>query len=204
MDTNEGTDSLFEITDESKSLAVDEWFVPHFPPLEDRPLQIIMCSLWKNYASYQDDFNGYYLTRIDAMMHKVPRVRNLRGGRTASTFMLWSTTNNGRSFLHQLYRDQREVSSLGFYFKERSAIKTLAIENRLSGHWGNILNRVLCNEKSESVYNDPSYPTLEDYRVVEMLCIFFVSNEGMKFLYRVYKKAKQLDLLHFKKEDFKQ
>lgn len=180
-----------ENLDEEDTLP-DTWFVPHFAPRSNRPLETAICRAWKEYASYYDHYHLGWASRLEMMMHGIPRVWNERGSRMAATFMLWSVTNNGRGFLHTFYRDQSEAGHLG---KEDAAIQSWAKENRLLGVTNNSLACLLFNEQGKPVYTNPPYPTLEDNRIVEMLCIFFSTEEGRKFLYETYKKDGNLHFL---------
>jgi hypothetical protein len=112
---------------------------------------------------------------------------NVRGGRVAATFIVWLARNNGQVFLAQLFKDQKREET--FLSRGRLAVQSWAAENQLSSRVGNPLNQMLLGGDGKPIYPESPRPTLEDHRVIEMVCIILVSDEGKKFLRRVYTNA---------------
>ena len=184
----------------SKVIITEEWFLPHFPPRKDRPLEMKICELWGKFASYENYYGDEWSAKFIGMMRGIPRVQNVRSGRMAATFVLWSTTNNGRAFLRNFYLEQPiATNDYGDDSKKIvAAVQYFAKENMLH-YWSrnNLLEHLLRDENGKQVYKDRPHPTLEDYRVVERICIFFSREEGKDFLRDVYNEDNNINLLPF-------
>lgn len=161
----------------------DMWFVPHFPPREDRLLEMTMLTLWKEYMKYEDNHQSGWCTRLADILSGIPRALNKRGGRVAATFAVWTMTPLGLAFMESLFRDIR--SQDGNFFDERTAIRAWASENEINSMSNNRLECLLRDEYGNHVYKRNKYPTLEDHRVVEAVVCFFISEDGKDLLRKV-------------------
>lgn len=170
----------------------DSWFVPHFLPREDRPYEVAMSRSWIKYMSYENYYDAMWSSKIASILSGIPRALNERGSRVAMTFAIWLMTPVGNSFLETLFKDQKKyiTSSSGFAYENVDvAIRSWASQNKLSSYTTNTLSHLLKDWQGLPIYTDPPYPTLEDCRVVEGMCCFFVSDEGKDLLRKVYKNA---------------
>lgn len=160
-----------------------EWFVPHFPPREDRPLEIAMLREWKNYMSYEDYFGGEWGTRMARLLSDIPGGQNIRTARVATTVALWVVMPTGRAFFDPLLRRiQKRESEV---FIHDLVLSAWAVENRLSSITVNRLESLLSDEKGLFVYKYKPYPSLPDHRAVEQTLLFLVTEEGRNLLKRV-------------------
>ncbi len=162
----------------------EDWFVPHFPPREDRPLEMAMVKEWKEYMSYEDHFADGWSARLAVhILAPIPGGQNVRTARTATTFALWVVTPVGRSFMDPVLRKvkfEKEGSEPG-----RIAVSEWAKENQLGGLTANRLVGILLDSKGRPAYKHKPYPTLPDHRAVELTLCFLVSPEGRELLRRV-------------------
>lgn len=160
------------------------WFIPHFPPREDRPLEMAMVREWKEYMSYEDHFADGWSARLAVdILAPIPGGQNVRTARTATTFALWVVTPVGRSFIDPVLRKvNAEKNPLD---RNRIPISEWAVENQLGGLTENRLVQILKDSKGDPVYKNKPYPTLPDHRAAEMTLCFLVSSEGRELLRRV-------------------
>ncbi len=162
----------------------ESWFVPHFLPRVDKPLEMAMAREWKEYMSYEDHFSCGWSTRLAVhILAPIPGGQNMRAARTASTFALWVVTPVGRSFMDPVLRKVKaEKNPLDC---NRIPISEWAVENQLGGITENRLVQILQDSKGNPVYKNKPYPILPDHRAVEMTLCFLVSSEGRELLRRV-------------------
>ncbi len=175
-----------------------EWLTPHFPPREDKPYELAMSRAWISYMTYEDyDSIGMWSSRIVGKLFNIPRALNERGSRVAMTFAIWLMTPIGETFLKKLFLDQKMyvstssgASSLD-YNQRDVAVRSWASENSLLDISNNTLDTLLRDSVGAYVYKVQPYPTLEDSRVIEEMCCFFVSKEGRYLLRKVYNNVEQ-------------
>ncbi len=163
----------------------DDWFIPHFLPREDRPIEMAMFREWKRYMSYEDFHNGgLWSSRLAShILAPIPGGQNGRTARVAATFALWCVMPVGRGFFDPLLRKAREEN--GETARADIALSSWAIENRLGSCTSNRLESLLCDAEGRPVYKQKPYPTLPDSRAVELTLLFFVSDRGRALLQRV-------------------
>jgi hypothetical protein len=163
----------------------EHWFVPHFPPRHDKPLECAMMREWKDYMSYEDHHDCGWTTRLAAhILSQIPGGLNERTARVATTSALWFLMPVGRGFFEQLLREIRFKKADG-YHAANMAIAAWAVENKLGQGTVNRLIQILADAKGQPVYNHRPYPTLPDNRAVEQTLVFLVSDEGRALLQRV-------------------
>ncbi len=180
----------------SDVVVTEEWLTPHFLPRVDNPYELAMSRAWIDYMTREGEDNiGMWSPRIVKILFDIPRALNERGSRVAISFAIWLMTPIGETFLKKLFHDQRMyVSSSSGYsstdHKERdAAVRSWASENVLLSSTNNTLDTLLRGSAGAYIYKDQPHPTLEDSRVVEEMCCFFVSKDGKNVLRRVYKNA---------------
>lgn len=162
----------------------EDWFVPHFSPREDKPLEMAMAREWKEYMSYEDHFSSGWYTRLAAyILAPIPGGQNVRTARTAATFALWVVTPVGRSFIDPVLRKVK--AEKGVLDHNHIPISEWAVENQLGGVTENRLVQILHDSRGMPVYKHKPYPTLPDHRAVELTLCFLVSPEGRELLRRV-------------------
>ncbi len=173
-----------------------EWLTPHFLPRKDKPYELAMSRAWTSYMTYEDyDSIGMWSSRIVGKLFDIPRALNERGSRVAMTFAIWLMTPIGETFLKKLFLDQKMYVSTSSgvsstdYNQRDVAIRSWASENSLLSLTNNTLDTLLRDSVGAYVYKDQPYPTLEDSRVIEEMCCFFVSKEGRYLLRKVYKNV---------------
>lgn len=171
------------------------WFVPHFPPREDKQLELAMVREWKDYMSYEDFFSTGWSSRLATeILARVPGGQNGRTARVAATFALWCVMPIGRGFLDPLLRKVKEG-------KEGSvnnlAIAAWALENQLELLTNNKLVMLLSDGQGKPFYKHKPYPTLSDHRAVELTLCFLVSKEGRNLLKRVCQSSSERDWIPF-------
>lgn len=164
------------------------WLRPHFPPREDRPLEMTMLKEWKKYMIYEDHHACGWTSRLVAhILAPIPEGLNVRTGRVATTCAVWLMMPVGLGFFETvLHRIQQEKSES---YGENIAIAAWALENRLGLATANRLEHFLRNEKREAVYKKDSYPLLSDSRAVEQTLCFLVGGNGRDLLKKVLTKA---------------
>ncbi len=172
------------------------WFVPHFPPREDKPLEMAMAREWKEYMSYEDHFSSGWSTRLaDYILGSIPGGQNERTARTAATFALYVVTPVGRGFMDPVLRKVRAEGEGSDY--ARIAISEWAVENRLGSLSENALIKMVRDSEAVPVYKHKPYPTLPDHRAVELTLCFLVSPEGRQLLRRVCQSTSTPNWLPF-------
>lgn len=162
----------------------EDWYIPHFAPRSDRPLEMAMAREWKDYMSYEDGHSGGWMTRLAAIiLAPIPGGLNSRTARVAATCALWCVTPVGRGFFDPLLRSTKKVGGLDS--AESMAIAEWAVENRLASRTENALARILSDGNRRPFYQHKPYPTLPDHRAVEQTLCFLVSKEGRDLVRRV-------------------
>ncbi len=166
----------------------DEWFTPHFSPREDRPLEIAMLQVWKEYMEYEDEHSCGWCTRIVGMLSYIPRGISKRSSCVATTCAVWLMTPVGQAVLEPLLR---KTGREGGFWDEQAAIQTWAWENRLDRSVKNCLVHLLCKSEGEWFYKAKPFPTHEDNRAAEMTLCFLVTPAGRALLKKVAEMAGQ-------------
>lgn len=174
-----------KITHADEVTVTRRWFVPHFPPRPDRPLEVAMFKEWREYMSYPDHHWCGWTTRLVAdILSTIPSGLTIRTGRTAATFALWCTTPNGLGFLDPILRKIKE-KGISDCSLDEIAVTAWARENKLTNFRANTLEILLRNETRKPVYKRKPRPTLEDHRAVEHTLCFLIGEEGRSLLKRV-------------------
>lgn len=172
----------------------DEWFTPHFPPREDRPLEIAMLQAWKEHMEYEDEHACGWCPRIVSMLAHIPRGISKRSSCVATTCAVWLMMPVGQAVLEPLLRKTGSQSPGSGFWDERAAIQTWAWENRLDPSVSNRLAHLLRTREGEWFYKVNKFPTHEDNRAAEMTLCFLVAPVGRKLLKKVAETAGQPDI----------
>ncbi len=174
------------------------WYVPHFPPRSDRPIEMALVKEWKDFMSYEDHRSCGWTTYLASeILAQIPGGGNERTARVAVTFALWCVTPVGRSFFEPILRRIRseKAGSFSLNTPKNIAISSWAVENQLGLRSKNILELLLSDANGRLLYKHKPYPTLSDNRAVEETLKFLVNESGIGLLRRVCHASKEANWL---------